>query len=249
MCCKRGIRWFKYLLPLIIYLALAILAGCLLYWNWFDEDKQKELTIQYAVVVATFGASLVALFNDRYYRWCYKPNLKISFDRENPIQLAKTKLKRNESDDSPIEEGYSLRLKVCNEGLGWAEDVMVRIQSLNENHLAPVNLVWTNRQSKKLDIKQRTTQERLYLDLDYYCDLAEIYSDKYQLCTEVNPFNESNWFKICPTEERFKLTIYAKNFMPKSYTLKITCKKHYPHEFSSKMVSEKCVEVSLEKWS
>ncbi len=246
MCCKRGIRWFKYLLPLIIYIVIAIIAGCLLYCNCFDGNKRVELTIQYAVVAATFGASLIALFKDRYDRWCYKPNLKLSFEKNKPIQFAKTKLKRDESEDSPIVEGYSLRLKVCNEGLGWAEDVMVRIQSLNEYHLAPVNLVWTNRQSKKLDIKQRTTQERLYLDLDYYCDLAEIYSDKYQLCTEVNPFNESNCFKIGPTEECFKLTIYAKNFMPKSYTLKITYKQYYPHDAYSEMVS-KGVKVSLKE--
>lgn len=246
MCCKRGIRWFKYLLPLIIYIIIAIIAGCLLYCNCFDGNKRVELTIQYAVVAATFGASLIALFKDRYDRWCYKPNLKLSFDKNNPIQFAKTKLKRNESDESPSEEGYSLRLKVCNEGSGWAEDVMVRIQSLNENHLAPANLVWTNRQSKKLDIKQRTTQERLYLDLDYYCDLAEIYHDKYQICTEVDPFNESNCFKIDSTEESFRLTLYAKNFMPESYTLKIKCKQYFPHQTSTQMASEG-VEVSLIK--
>lgn len=282
MCCKKAKRLFNYLLPLIIYIALTVLVGCLLCGYCFEGNKRVELTIQYAVVVATFGASLIALFKDRYDRWCYSPKLEMSFDINDPVQFAKTILERNESDNTTIaddyslsirkeksgvatgekeciyhvkkegqqkekkEEGYSIRLKVCNEGLGWAEDVMVRIQSLNRNHLAPANLVWTNRQSKKLGIKQRTTQERLYLDLDYYCDLAEIYHDKYQICTEVDPFNLSNWFKIDSNEESFKLTLYAKNFMPESYKLKIKCKQYFVHDLSSEMKS-KGVEVSLEK--
>ena len=220
-----------YLLPLVLFAIIFLCVGQFLFFLT-NDFKVSE----YISAVATFSAAIVALFRDRYDRYCYKPQLSLKFDMNDERSFSVEKME-NQS------KGYMLRVKVSNEGLGWAENVMLRIETLNGRKFPPMFLTWTNNFDKKNE--ERIRLNKLYLDVDYFCDLAEICgrnNHDVNLATEVKPFNKSTRFS-CYTVTKvhdpqyFRLTLFADNFMPKRYYMILNYTRWFPVNQKNQMKS------------
>lgn len=189
---------------------------------------------QYFVANSTLCAAIVALFKDRYERFCYKPNLKLYFDIEDgnlfAVEKSKNKIKC-----------YMVRLKVSNFGLGFAENVKLRIESTHKNYFPPMYLTWTN--CFQQGQKDKFNMEKMYLNLDYYCDFAEIEGFKNHalvLSTEVTPCSGKTKFQNTFVSKKnepeyFILTLFADNMMPKQYYMIFHYKKWYDVNFLDQM--------------
>ena len=232
---------------------------------YFGKPVSKlDFTLQYLTVVGTISAVFVALFVDQYKRWCYKPCIEIqNIDMKNPFSFAKTKVDTKDLSRSTngVVDGYILRLAVRNNGLGWAENVQIRIESAVNQHnlpngpLAPINLVWLNQDGANEAYMDKITLSKMYLGLDYYCNLAEIIPSTtifagnlkqpayLQFVVGKEPFNKSNQFNACYQTFKYRLTLFAKNFMPKSYILSLSYKQDSTE--MSQMYNNEFLDVSV----
>ncbi len=201
-----------------IYYAWVIFSYLILgYFLWnicisHSSSETTHLAIEFFSGYATFGATSLALFYKPLIRKIYKPEL--SLEKKVYITNEKTMDDYNPKDKHKY-KGFALRLKITNRGRGWAKNVQVSIRSENPEHLTSMNLIWTNRNLYSLDREQKITIGKMYVGLDYYCDLGEILSkDKnLRLATEVKPFSKENWQKE-KSERRFVIMLYADNCEP-----------------------------------
>lgn len=90
----------------------------------------------------------------------------------------------------------------------------------------PTNLIWTNCNKKSNSRDDKIIINKMFLNLDYYCDLGEISSkDKIlRLATEIKPFDKEHWINE-GFEKTFIITLYAENNAPSKYQLVIIYKK------------------------
>ena len=233
-------RVLIYLLPLVLLAVIFLCAGQFL--SFLINDFKFS---GYISAIATFSAAIVALFKDRYDRYCYKPQLSLKFDMNDERSFSVEKME----DQS---KGYMLRVKISNEGLGWAENVMLRIEITNGSKFPPMFLTWTNNFGKENDEKIRL--KKMYLGIDYYCDLAEIRGTNNHdiiLATEVKPFNKSTRFACFAVTKKhipqyFRLTLFADNFMPKSYYMILNYNRWFPVNQKDQMKSNG-IFVSIEE--
>lgn len=214
-------RIFICALPITVYVAIISCLGLIL--SYFDSGFDGK---DYLAVIATFSAALVALFKDRYDRFCYKPKLALSFDMEDNRLFSVEKMEDKT-------KGYMLRVKISNIGLGWAENVMLRIESTH-NSFPPMFLTWTNNFGKNNN--ERIKLNKMHLNADYYCDLAEIRGNKnhiFILSTEVQPFNKSTRYAPYSVTKKhepeyFRLTLFADNIVPVFYYMILNYDKWIP---------------------
>ena len=239
---KHGLtyRILVNLLPLVMFVVVFLCVG--LFLSFLTKDFSVN---GYISATATFSAAIVALFKDRYDRYCYKPKLNLEFDINDERSFSVERMEDNS-------KGYMLRIKISNDGLGWAENVMLRIETVNGSKFPPMFLTWTNNFDKKNE--ERIRLKKMYLGIDYFCDLAEIRGTNNHdviLATEVKPFNKSTRFacsavtKVQKTQH-FRLTLIADNFMPKSYDMSLDYNRWFPVNQKDQMKSNG-IFVSIEE--
>ena len=212
----------KYVWIILCYVVIGYFA-----WNFFivHEEKVRSMSnaISFFAGYATFGATTLALLNGSAYRWIYSPKLIL----EPHVYISNAKIKDDYNPkDKKMYDGYALRLKVRNEGTGRAENVQIRIESENPIHLSPTNLIWTNHNISSNSQESKISIEKMYLGLDYFCDLGEMISkDKtLRLTTAVIPFNKECCLKE-GSRNGFYIHVYATNLPPIKYYLNIDYKQ------------------------
>ena len=233
-------RILVYLLPLVMFFVVFLCVGL------FMSFRTNNFSVsEYISAVATFSAAIVALFKDRYDRYCYKPKLNLEFDINDERSFSVERMEDNS-------KGYMLRIKISNDGLGWAENVMLRIETVNGSKFPPMFLTWTNNFDKRNE--ERIRLKKMYLGIDYFCDLAEIRGTNNHdviLATEVKPFNKSTRFACSAVTkvkkpQHFRLTLIADNFMPKSYDMSLDYNRWFPVNQKDQMKSNG-IFVSIEE--
>ena len=197
--------------------------------------------IQIFIALVTLFAALVALFQEKFWNWWNRPQIKVFFD-DNSFNCYHKTVQRILFSNGTTRQMFTLptyyiRLKVLNEGKSTSKNVEVVLEKSNPltERFIPLNLSWSSQvpdatgisrtvsippgQSREVDIIEvtepiQTIEASKILDNERFTE----YSKGFRCCS-IKPTSLSDIFP--KGKYTFYIGIYGENVKPKYIDLSI----------------------------